>query len=291
MKRIFAFIMIFLILFNSVAYANEKTASFLNSVNNEDIKTGSIGGEWLVIAKARGGNDTDFETYYNNLCSELTAKNGDIDRKYTTYSRIIIALTAIGKNPENAAGYNLLEKLEDFDKVTSQGINGAIFAVIATKCGSYKNSQCENYLSYILSKQNTDGSFSLSGEGDIDVTAMALQALSFYSYRENVKPAINKALVWLEDKTPESSESYSQLLVAYTALKDFVSRDKINSAYIGLMEFGVDGGFCHLMGEGFNQMASEQASYAIAAYERYNEGKTSLYDINNRKVTILNYVW
>lgn len=285
MKRVFAFILIFVMLFNSLVFANEKTAAFLNSINNEDINVGSVGGEWLVIAKARGNDDKDFETYYNNLCSELRAKNGDIDRKYTTYSRIIIALTAIGKNPENVGGYNLTEKLEDFDKVTSQGINGVIFALIATKCGSYKNYQCENYLSYILSKQNADGSFSLSGDGDIDVTAMALQALSFYSYRKNVKPAIDKALLWLENKIPESSESYSQLLVAYTALNNFVSRDKIVSVYNGLMEFAVDGGFCHIMGDGFNQMASEQASYAIAAYERYNEGKTSLYDINNKKVT------
>ncbi len=287
MKRIIGFLLAFLFIFNSLAFANTQTETFLNSINNDTIKSSSIGGEWLIISKSRGYGETNFDAYYNNLCNLVKEKNGDIDRKYTTYSRITIALTAIGKDPRNVAGYDLTAKLSDYDNVTKQGLNGTIFAIIATKCGGYKNDQCENYLSLLLSEQNADGSFSLSGDGDVDVTAMALQALSFYSYRENVRTAIDKGLNWLNNNTNDSSESYAQVLVAYTSLGDIVDKAKIESVYNSLMSYAVDGGFCHKKSEGFNQMASEQASYAIAAYERYNQGKTALYNINNKKAVCL----
>ncbi len=287
MKRILGFMLAFMFMFNSIAFANTQAETFLNSINNENIKSGSVGGEWLIISKSRGYDKTNFETYYNNLCNLVKEKNGDIDRKYSTYSRIIIALTAIGKDPTNVAGYDLTTKLSDYDKVTAQGLNGTIFAIIATKCGGYKNNQCENYLSLLLSKQNADGSFSLNGTGDVDVTAMALQALSFYSYRENVRTAIDKGLNWLDNNSNDSSESYAQVLVAYTSLGDIVSKDKIDNVYNSLMSYAVDGGFCHKKNEGFNQIASEQASYAVVAYERYNQGKTALYNINNKKAVCL----
>lgn len=287
MKRILGFMLAFMFMFNSITFANTQAETFLNSINNENIKSGSVGGEWLIISKSRGYDKTNFETYYNNLCNLVKEKNGDIDRKYSTYSRIIIALTAIGKDPTNVAGYDLTTKLSDYDKVTAQGLNGTIFAIIATKCGGYKNNQCENYLSLLLSKQNADGSFSLNGTGDVDVTAMALQALSFYSYRENVRTAIDKGLNWLDNNSNDSSESYAQVLVAYTSLGDIVSKDKIDNVYNSLMSYAVDGGFCHKKNEGFNQIASEQASYAVVAYERYNQGKTALYNINNKKAICL----
>lgn len=287
MKRILGFMLAFMFMFNSIAFANTQAETFLNSINNENIKSGSVGGEWLIISKSRGYDKTNFETYYNNLCNLVKEKNGDIDRKYSTYSRITIALTAIGKDPTNVAGYDLTAKLSDYDKVTAQGLNGTIFAIIATKCGGYKNNQCENYLSLLLSKQNTDGSFSLNGTGDVDVTAMALQALSFYSYRENVRTAIDKGLNWLDNNSNDSSESYAQVLVAYTSLGDIVSKDKIDNVYNSLMSYAVDGGFCHKKNEGFNQIASEQASYAVVAYERYKQGKTALYNINNKKAVCL----
>ncbi len=60
-----------------------------------------------------------------------------ITKKYTEYSRVIIALTSIGKDPKNVGGYNLLLPLGDFEKTTWQGINGAIWALIALDCGQY----------------------------------------------------------------------------------------------------------------------------------------------------------
>lgn len=287
MKRLFALTIVIMLLLNNGVFANEYTDEYYKNVDCENIKTGSSGGEWLILAMARSKSKSDFNKYYENLCNTLNAESGDIDRKYTTYSRIIIALTAIGKNPYNVAGYNLVEKIADYDKVTAQGLNSVIYAIIATKCGGYANTECENYLSLLLSKQNSDGSFSLSGKGDIDVTAMALQALSFYSYRTNVEKSIVRAVEWLKDKNTESLEGYAQMLTAYTSLGDYVSKSEIDRVYNNIMEYTAEGGFSHIKGEEFNQMATEQAVYSIAAYERYCRGESSLYDINNNKITYM----
>lgn len=44
--------------------------------------------------------------------------------KSTDNSRVILALTAIGKDVTDVASYNLLEPLADMDYVKKQGING-----------------------------------------------------------------------------------------------------------------------------------------------------------------------
>ena len=52
-------------------------------------------------------------------------------RKYTEYARLTLALTAIGRDPTNVGGYDLLETLCDYDKMISVGINGASWALLA----------------------------------------------------------------------------------------------------------------------------------------------------------------
>ena len=75
------------------------------------------GDEWYIIGLARGGaavKDSTYETYYNNLVKEVKKCKGILDkRKYTEYSRVCLAVTAIGKDPRNVGGYNLLKKLVD----------------------------------------------------------------------------------------------------------------------------------------------------------------------------------
>ena len=55
----------------------------------------------------------------------------------TTYSRITLALTACGADATDFAGYSMIAPLGDFDKTVSQGVNGAIFALLALDCGGY----------------------------------------------------------------------------------------------------------------------------------------------------------
>ena len=146
-------------------------------------QVGAVGGEWAILGLARGGADIPsgyYADYYANVESYVKAREGVLHtKKYTEYSRVVLALTAIGKDPANVAGYDLLAPLGDFDKTVWQGINGAIFALLALDSGEYESALREKYVDYILQKQLADGGWALSGESaDADVTAMALQALA-----------------------------------------------------------------------------------------------------------------
>lgn len=50
---------------------------------------------------------------------------------------MILALTSLGYDVTDIAGYNLLEPLGDFDYVVKQGVNGAIWALIALDSNDY----------------------------------------------------------------------------------------------------------------------------------------------------------
>lgn len=71
----------------------------------------SIYGEWSVINAARSGvlvPQSWFDEYYANLSAALKEADGVLSAtKNTEYSRTIIALSAIGKDPASVAGYNL----------------------------------------------------------------------------------------------------------------------------------------------------------------------------------------
>lgn len=83
-------------------------------------EVGSIGGEWAVIGLARSGYPVPanyFDDYYARVEKYVKDCAGVLhERKYTEYSRVILALTAIGRDPSKVAGYNLLIPLGDFEK-------------------------------------------------------------------------------------------------------------------------------------------------------------------------------
>ena len=119
----------------------EKTAGYLQAQVAEP-GAASIGGDWLIFGLARSGVKVPqkyFDTYYNNVEAAVREKNGILsERKYTEYSRTVLALTAIGKDPASVAGFNLLRPLADFEQVAKQGINGTIFALLALDSGNYE---------------------------------------------------------------------------------------------------------------------------------------------------------
>ena len=107
---------------------------------------GSVGGEWAVIGLKGSGfavPDSYYEGYYNEVC-RYTQEHGGVlsNSKYTEYSRVIIALTAIGKDPTSVAGHDLIAPLADERAVTKQGLNGAIWVLIALDSGGYDIPLC-----------------------------------------------------------------------------------------------------------------------------------------------------
>ena len=273
-------------------------------------QTGSVGGEWAIVGLARSGKDIPeeyFAHYYQTIEKYVKDCGGVLhDKKYTEYARVIVALTAIGKNPTDVAGYNLLAPLGDYEKTIWQGINGSIWALIALDSGNYEMPQNktaeiqatrEMYIDYILSHQTTDGGWALSGDAaDPDVTAMALQALSRYQDHENVKAAIEKALNCMSENQnenggfssweTETSESSAQMMIALCELGISLDDSRFikngNTILDNMITYYENGkGFKHTKDGMTNQMATEQCFYALVAVKRFHEGKNSLYRMSD----------
>ena len=275
----------------------------------DTIKTGELafGSEWLVIALARSGRDVP-DSYYDSVVKAVQSAKGQLsDKKSTEYARTILALTAIGKDPTDVGGYDLLARLADMDDVTYQGINGAIFALLALDSGKYDVPAAaeggtqvtrDGLVAYILAQQLSDGGWALSGtSADPDVTAMALQALAPYrTGDETVDAAVDKGVQLLSDMQlfdggysswgTLNSESCAQVLIALATLGiDPVSDSRFvkNGLTVldALLAYAVSGGFRHTVDGEADAIATEQALCALTAYARLLDGKTALYDMTD----------
>ena len=272
-------------------------------------EVGSIGGEWAIIGLARSGYSVPadyYDEYYTRVEKYVKNCSGVLhERKYTEYSRVVLALTAIGRDPSKVAGYNLLMPLGDFEKTIWQGLNGPIWALIALDSGNYeipKNPAAKTqatrqlYIDEILNNQMKDGGWSLTGTGDsdVDITAMALQALAKYQDQKAVKTATDKALTYLSNVQDRKGgfaswgttnvESVAQVVVAFCELGMDLNDSRFVKNGHGLVEnllsFRQSNGGCyHVMdgSDGNNQMSAEQGFYALVAIDRAENGKNSLY--------------
>lgn len=291
-----------------------KTAAYIvATVKSPEV--GSIGGEWAVLGLARAGYAVPtgyYEDYYGRVERYVEDCKGILhERKYTEYSRVILALTSIGKDPSTVAGYNLLTPLGDFEKTIWQGINGPVFALIALDSGNYeipKNPNAktqatrELYVDEILKNQLPDGGWNLTGSGDADpdLTAMALQALAKYQSQKKVQAATESALTCLSKLQDNNGgyaswgttnvESVAQVIVALCELGIDLDDDRFVKSGHGLVENllsfrQTNGGFYHILdgSDGNNQMSTEQGFYALVAIDRAINGKNSLYRMDDVK--------
>ena len=284
--------------------------------------TGTVGGDWMALGLARAGVDLSEEykqDYWNKVLSYIKTSCNEENRlhnnKSSENSRVILALAALGYNPEYIGGKNLLAGLSDMDYVKKQGINGSMWALIAFDSKNYEipvlkgegtQTTREGLITEILQAQLADGGFALAGEtADADITGMALQALApYYTTREDVKEAIDNALTCLSNMqtatggyvswSEDNMESNAQVLAGLSALGIDTRTDvrfikNGNNLLDAILGFALeDGSFAHSAdGTETNQMATEQAYYALTAYERMLNGANRLYDMSDVEVQIL----
>lgn len=276
-------------------------------------------GEWAVLGQARAKvplSEAYIAAYYEKVVAYVKANIGSdgvlVDPEshnptVTDNERIILALTAIGKDPANVGDKNLLTALQDKDimKVTDTSktdINGLVMGLLALNSRNY-TSDTSWLVQAVLEQQNKDGSWRASADtkpvGDVDMTAMALQALAPYHKdggNETVNTAVEKALNWLSGKYRsgyDSSESCAQVVIALSALNLDANTDarftktvegKTLSVLGNLLQYRVaeNGGFKHQFADkAVNEMATEQALCAMAAYARFTEKANALYDMTD----------
>lgn len=274
---------------------------------------GDIGGEWAVLGLARSGYpvpDGYFEGYYGKLETYVKSVKGVLHEvKYTDYSRVVVALSALGKDARDVGGYDLLAPLGDFEMTTWQGLNGAIWALIALDSANYPVPQIEDkenqatrqmYIDHILDAELNEGGWTLArrsaaDSADPDITGMALQALAKYQKQEKVAAAIDRALTCMSKKQDEkggftnlwgdaNSESVVQMLVALCELGISLDDSRFvkngNSLLDNLLTYRKgNGSFLHVLDghTGDNQMSCEQGFYGLVAAYRAEQGMNSLY--------------
>ena len=280
---------------------------------------------WNVIGLKRSGlyvPESYINLFYSNVIAYCESKDWQITRaKYSDYSKLILALTAIGVDARNVMGHNLLAYLSDYENVSRQGNNGTIWALIALKSNPayeipedpsavQQNSE-ELLVKKVVGMQCQDGGWTLMGTtGDSDMTGMAMQALASYYNKdgyEDVTAAIDKGLAWIEKNqlssggfgtmNTETSESVAQIITALCGVgidcgedARFIKNGKWPMT--GLFQYYMpEGGFMHVAaGAGNNGggaggiidgMATEQGLYATVAYRRFLDGETFLYDMSD----------
>ena len=276
-------------------------------------KAGSIGGEWKALGLARSGRDVPGVDEYYASVVEYVKKYADaqehLDGKPTESARIILALTAIGKDVTSVGGHDLLKGLNSMDYIKSQSVNGPVWTLLALDSYDYATSgdvTRDKLVEAILATQLPDGSWPVMKSkkiADIDMTAMAIQALApYYSKNEAVKAAVDKALTFLSGAQAQdggfaenvggtkSSESAAQVLVALCAMKIDPMADsrfiKNNHTVLDALcgYYVTGGGFKHEATGDLNGMATEQGYYALAAYYRMKANQSFLYDMGDVKV-------
>lgn len=276
-------------------------------------------GEWAVLGQARAKvplSEAYIAAYYEKVVAYVQKNMGadgvlvDPESRNPTVTdneRIVLALTAIGKDPANVGGENLLKALQNKDimqvtDTSNTDINGLVMGLLALNSRNY-TSDTSWLVQAVLAQQNEDGSWRASADtkpvGDVDMTAMALQALAPYHKdggNETVNTAVEKALNWLSGKYRsgyDSSESCAQVVIALSALNLDANTDarftktmegKTLSVLGNLLQYRVveNGGFKHQFADkAVNEMATEQALCAMAAYARFTEKANALYDMTD----------
>ena len=280
---------------------------------------------WNVIGLKRSGlyvPESYINLFYSNVIAYCESKDWQITRaKYSDYSKLILALTAIGVDARDVMGHNLLAYLSDYENVSRQGNNGTIWALIALKSNPayeipedpsavQQNSE-ELLVKKVVGMRCQDGGWTLMGTtGDSDMTGMAMQALASYYNKdgyENVTEAIDKGLAWIEKNqlssggfgtmNTETSESVAQIITALCGVgidcgedARFIKNGKWPMT--GLFQYYMpEGGFMHVAADAGNNgggaggiidgMATEQGLYATVAYRRFLDGETFLYDMSD----------
>lgn len=292
---------------------------------------GTTAVDWYIVGLGRVGYPDLYENYRaileNVVTQKYTLPEKLSESKSTEWHRMTLAYLAAGGDA-TSVGHQKINLIQDgtYDRgktkaIDAQGINGLIWGLITLDALKYevpKDSfdDRQKLIERLLSKQLPDGGFSFEmDESDVDMTAMALQALAPYKNDEKkyngqtVYDAITSALEFLKKEQTNSGafkmggeenlESTAQVVVAVTSLgldpeKEFIKKG--NSLIDGMLQFQLkDGGFIHskkynkdnptALPDESNTMASEQALYAFVSIERENREMRSLYDFRDEQTS------
>lgn len=298
---------------NLLEQTNAGIAHGLAYLTSDHATRNQYGDEWTIFSILRSGGtipQNELDAYYASVCKTLQTDSASL--KPTDRGRLVITLLAMGKDPTNVGGVNLIEQLYNDSKLTKYSSNMAMWTLIALDANNYTvpddalwNRQ--TLIDMILPYQKEDGGFGLTTEAgnSVDITAMAIQALAKYQQQPKVADAMQKALTYLKDKQTynagfmeggsENSCSAAQVLTALTAAginpleqqNGFVYGK--NNIVSNLLQFQVENGFKTYLNssdeaDSVKLMSSQQVTFALESYRRLLNGENSIFDLTDVKV-------
>lgn len=242
--------------------------------------------EWWIINIKALYPETDFSEYVKAVEKYLDEAE---NIKPTDYERIALAFYILGEKDDF-----IREVIKE--QTGKMGIMSVIYGLMPAAYGGY---DADYIADSLLEFQLPDGSFSVNQKaGDVDVTAMALQAMA--PLREKYEEKINKALEYLNNNMTgnggyksmgtENSESLAQVIMAKTALKDTENMDILINELITYQN--EDGGFCHIKGGKSNSIATYQCMSALISYKNgFVYDKTNLTETGKDDTTVNTIKW
>ena len=247
--------------------------------------------DWYALTLSQCGY-TGLSAYERSL-TEYIGSNNIISA--TSREKYALALCAAGSDSSYIS--DVLDS-----SIGEQGMMSWIYGLHILNNGyTCSRFTAESVVDTILSMQYSDGGWALFGDyGDIDVTAMTVQALApYYHSKSSVKDSVDRAVDFMSRKQLDNGgyqsfgnlnpESTAQVLTAVSALGiDCRSDERFikngNDLIDGIVHFRLpDGSFSHLEGGETNETATVQAYYSFVAFRRMTEGKSPLLILDNRR--------
>lgn len=263
----------------------------------------TYGVEWGLFTLLRAGeslNQGDLDAYYDSVVQEVQSGGRLLP---TDLFRIVVALLAMGEDPTDVGGVNLIEQLYNYPNLDRMTSNMMAFTLLALDAKDYQVPEHamwsrEAIVEKLLTFQNENGGFGLSSSTTygVDITAMILQALAPYRHWESVNAAFERALDYLRgemtndcgfiNEGDDNGCTAAQVLTAL-AVAGIDPLDPDNGFTRGnynlvkkLDGFKRETGFTTFMNsQQPDGMGSVQIGYALEAYRRYVAGENSLYDL------------
>lgn len=267
--------------------ASAETDSLQEWIDGELTENAGETSEWYVLALNQSGK-YDFTAYGKAL--EKYISENEI-RSAVTRLKYGLLLIPSGGNKEN-----ITEILDS--AIGEQGIMSWVYGLHIINNG-YISSRftADEVIGTLLSMKTADGGWAIRGDaGDVDVTAMTVQALApYYEKNEQVKEAVDSAVELLSARQLQdgsfssygvpNSESTAQVIIALSSIGiDPVSDERFiksgNTVFDAVKLFRKDkGGYSHGYEEEYSDMATVQVFSSLIAYIRMNEGEAPYYII------------
>ena len=278
-----------------VAYkeASCGASSVQEFIDTELCRTAGTTAEFYAITLSQSGS-YDFSSYISALLGYL---NTHTTYSATTREKYALALLACGSHD------SYIKRTCDSD-IGGQGLMSLVFGLHLLNNGCTSSIYtASSLIDTILSDRLSDGGWAVIGSvGDVDVTAMTVQALApYYGGRSDVTAVIDKALDLLSQRQQDSGgfvgmgvencESAAQVLMALSALGIDQNTDARfikngNTVLDGMLAYrNADGSFAHT-GSGFNENATIQAFYSMRAYLRMLYGQSAFYILDHADFTV-----